>query len=30
MEKKHMNLFFPQWQGAGKSKDILKGAQEIK
>lgn len=30
MEKKHMNLFFPQWQGAGKSKELLNGALEIK
>lgn len=26
----HMNLFFPQWQGAGRGKDLLKGALEIK
>ena len=25
-----MNLFFPQWQGAGRSKELLKGALEIK
>ncbi|MBN7772777.1 arginase family protein [Clostridium aminobutyricum] len=30
MKTKHMNLFFPQWQGAGRSKEILKGALEIK
>ncbi len=30
MKKKHMNLFFPQWQGAGRSKILLNGAQEIK
>jgi arginase len=27
---KHMNLFFPQWQGAGKMKELLKGARDIK
>ncbi|WP_312092083.1 arginase family protein [Aminipila sp.] len=27
---KHMNLFFPQWQGAGKTKELLKGARDIK
>jgi len=25
-----MNLFFPQWQGAGRTDELLKGAQEIK
>jgi len=25
-----MNLFFPQWQGAGKTKELLKGARDIK
>lgn len=30
MKNKHMNLFFPQWQGAGKTKELLKGANEIK
>lgn len=30
MKSKHMNLFFPQWQGAGRSKELLKGALEIK
>lgn len=30
MKKNHMNLFFPQWQGAGRSKILLNGAQEIK
>lgn len=30
MEEKHMNLFFPQWQGAGKTNELLKGALEIK
>lgn len=27
---KYMNLFFPQWQGAGKTKELLKGARDIK
>ena len=30
MVEKHLNLFFPQWQGAGKSRELLKGAIEIK
>lgn len=30
MVKNHMNLFFPQWQGAGRNKILLTGAQEIK
>lgn len=30
MKNKHMNLLFPQWQGAGKTKELLKGANEIK
>lgn len=30
MKKNHMNLFFPQWQGAGRTKTLLEGAQEIK
>jgi arginase len=30
MKEKHMNLFFPQWQGAGTEKELLKGAFEIK
>ncbi|NMA07348.1 MAG: arginase family protein [Ruminococcaceae bacterium] len=30
MKEKHMNLFFPQWQGAGIGKELLKGALEIK
>ena len=29
MGTKHMNLFFPQWQGAG-SKELLDCAREIK
>ena len=29
MGTKHMNLFFPQWQGAGRSKELLKGALEL-
>lgn len=28
--KKQMNLFFPQWQGAGKTDELLKGAIELK
>ncbi len=30
MERKHMNLFFPQWQGSGKTDELLIGAMEIK
>lgn len=30
MEEKHMNLFFPQWQGAGKTRELLNGALELK
>jgi len=30
MKKNHMNLFFPQWQGAGRTKELLMGAQELK
>ena len=30
MREKHMNLLFPQWQGAGRTDELLKGAQEIK
>lgn len=30
MREKHMNLFFPQWQGAGRTDELLRGAQEIK
>jgi len=29
MKEKHMNLFFPQWQGAGRTKELLDGAREI-
>ena len=30
MNEKHMNLFFPQWQGSGTGKELLTGAIEIK
>lgn len=30
MEKRQMNLFFPQWQGAGRTSELLKGALELK
>ena len=30
MKKKQLNLFFPQWQGAGKTKELLNGALELK
>ena len=30
MEKYHMNLFFPQWQGAGQTDELYRGAMEIK
>lgn len=30
MKEKCMNLFFPQWQGAGIGKELLKGAIDIK
>lgn len=30
MKEKHMNLFFPQWQGSGRTKELLTGAWEIR
>lgn len=30
MKEKHMNLFFPQWQGAGRTKELLTGAWQIR
>jgi len=30
MQENHMNLFFPQWQGAGRTKELLTGAWEIR
>lgn len=30
MKKRQLNLFFPQWQGAGKTNELLKGALEIR
>lgn len=27
--EQHLNLFYPQWQGSGESKDILRGAKTI-
>lgn len=30
MQEKRMNLFFPQWQGAGETDELYRGAVEIK
>ncbi len=30
MKGRHMNLFFPQWQGAGRTNELMKGAREIR
>lgn len=30
MKEKHLNLFFPQWQGAGRTKELLTGAWKIR
>ncbi len=30
MKGKHMNLFFPQWQGAGRTDELYSGAAEIR
>ncbi len=30
MKAKHINLFFPQWQGAGRTEELLDGAREIR
>ncbi len=30
MKEKQLNLFYPQWQGAGRGKELLIGALEIK
>ena len=30
MKKKHLNLFFPQWQGAGRTDELRRGAFELK
>lgn len=30
MKGRHINLFFPQWQGAGRTNELMKGAREIR
>lgn len=30
MNDRHLNLFFPQWQGAGRTEELMKGAKEIR